>query len=193
MTTLNVTAPERVELALTNEQLTRIILHGRNDLANGRIFGDGDYDNDDNSEYGKLNNGTAKVLNNLIADLKAKPVDIAKIDRMIMGGNDSSLMERFGDLFFYLTETQIYTQQGENGVPSDAYEIRYPLRDALEKLEQHKLRDYPDTKIVNGLFAEGSDMFEQDEEWPVYDFMFDEDPDIVNCFWYIVKLISLVI
>jgi hypothetical protein len=194
MTTLPVVTVARVELTLDNEQLNRIATQGKRDLANGRIFGDEEYDNDDSTEYGELNNGTTKVLNALIANLKDNPIPIARIEKMINGnGNDVSLMKRFGDLFFLLTETQIYTQNGENGIPSGAYKISYPLRDALEKLEQHKLREWPGTTIANGFFTEGCDLFEQDEEWPVYDFMFDEDPAIVDCFWYIVKLISLVI
>jgi hypothetical protein len=191
MTTSPVTATKRIQLALTNEQLTQIVVHGQRDLAAGRIFGDEEYDNDDHTEFGKLNNATVKVLNILIANLTANPIEMCDIDRAI-AGNDVSLMKRFGDIFFYLVETQIYTQHGENGIPSNAYEIRYPLRDALEKLEQHKLREFPETKIANGLFTQGP-LFEEDEEWPVYDFMFDEDLDIVKCFWYIVKLISLVI
>jgi hypothetical protein len=192
MATSSIVGTERIELMLTSEQLNRIVMYGQRDVTAGRIYGDESYDNDDVDEYAELNNGTVKILNILIADLKANPITITKIDRMIRDGTDVSLMKRFGDIFFGLTETQIYTQNGENGIPIDAYKIGYPLRDALEKLEQHKLRDYWGTKISDGLFIEGQ-LFEYDPEWPVYDFMFDEDADIVNCFWYIVKLISLVI
>jgi hypothetical protein len=191
MATLNTTAIMKVKLELTTEQLNKIVAYGKTDLAAGRIFGDEEYDNNDHDEHKKLDNATVKILNSLIANLKANPIGIPKLDQAI-NGNDILLMKRFGDIFFYLAETQIYTQHGENGIPSNAYEIGYPLRDALEKLEQHKLRDFHGTKIANGNFTEGP-LFEEDEEWPVYDFMFDEDLEIVKCFWYIVKLISLVI
>jgi hypothetical protein len=180
-------ASQRVALGLTAEQLEDIVVHGQRDVAAGHIFGELYEDN----ELAELNNGTVTVLNILIADLKANPIDISEIDGMI-NGEDSAFMERFGDIFFHLVETQIYVQEGENGIPPNAYKVGHPLRGALEKLEQHQLREHPGCEIANGVFTKGP-LGVDDEDWPVYDFMFDEDLDIVKCFWYIVKLISLVI
>jgi hypothetical protein len=192
MATSNLAATTKVELKLTTDQLSKIMAYGKTDMTAGRVFGDEEYDNDDPDEHKKLDNATVTILNNLIVSLEANPIELRTIDQAIVGNDTVLLMKRFGDIFFYLAETQIYTQHGENGIPPDAYEIGYPLRDALEKLEQHKLRDFHGTKINNGAFIEGP-LFDEDEEWPVYDFMFDEDLEIVKCFWYIVKLISLVI
>ena len=183
-------ATGRVDLALTTEQLNMIAINGQRDAAAGRVVGDQLYGP---KEHGKLDNATVRVLNTLISNLRADPIDAGTIDGIINGTTDSTHMhERFGDIFFYLAETQIYAQKGEDGKSADAYSVGYPLRDALEKLEQHKIResDYVGTKIWNGEFIKGP---LAGEDLPVWDFMFDDDDEIINSFWYIIKMISLVI
>lgn len=184
-----ITAIKRIDLLLTAQQLNTITINGQHDATNGHVFGDQLYNND---ETGLLNNATVMILNELIANLIANPIDITSVDRMLTNQEpDITLMERFGDIFFHLVETQIYEQRNKNGIPPNAYCIGYPLRDALEKLEQHKIRDFVGNKIANGFFIEGP--LADDDDLPVWDFMFDDDPDIIDCFWYIVKMISLVI
>ena len=179
---------ERIDFILTAQQLNTITLNGQRDATNGRVFGDRLYDN---NETGLLDNATVKILNDLTANLIANPIDVATIDRMITDQEpDTELMERFGDILFYLVEAQIYEQHNKNGIPANAYSVGYPLRDALEKLEQHKIRDFVGNKIDNGLFVEGPLAH---DDLPVWDFMFDDDSDVIDCFWYIVKMISLVI
>ena len=106
---------ERIDFILTAQQLNTITLNGQRDATNGRVFGDRLYDN---NETGLLDNATVKILNDLTANLIANPIDVATIDRMITDQEpDTKLMERFGDIFFYLVETQIYEQHNKIGIP----------------------------------------------------------------------------
>lgn len=183
-------AIKRVDLALSTEQLNNIAINGQREAAAGNIYGDQLYNPHENV---KLNNATVHVLNTLIGNLHANPIDATIIDGIINGTIDATPMQqRFGDIFFQLALSQIYVQNGKNGTPTNAYSIGYPLRDALEKLQQHKIheREYVGSQVWNGQFIEGS---LAGQNLPVYDFMFDEDSDITDCFWYIVKMICMVI
>ena len=194
MTEYDDVAKCKLVLDLSTEQLESIENNGTSDAKAGRLFGDmNDADDLTEEPKAKLNNQTVTALNEIIVSLKNKPVDPVLLDKILNGTIEapSSLMERFGTLFFFLVKSQIHVGKGNNGTPVNAYQVGYPLRDTLEKLQQHRLCYDPEMDIdQKGIIIKGDEF---DSELPIYDFMFDEDEAITKCFWYILKMISDVI
>ena len=110
MTEYDDVAKCKLVLDLSTEQLESIENNGTSDAKAGRLFGDmNDADDLTEEPKAKLNNQTVTALNEIIVSLKNKPVDPVLLDKILNGTikAPSSLMERFGTLFFSLVKSQI--------------------------------------------------------------------------------------
>lgn len=179
----------KLNLDLTAQQLATIARNGQMEAKNGTVYGDADDYNDEDTKT--LDNRTVKVLNTIIANLRANPIPVETINSILTGTTDIPLMERFGTMYFELAESQIYTPQDDNGIPPDPYIVSYPLRNILDKLEQHKSRYDPGILIADGIIIDG--VATPEDELPIYDYMFDEDDNVNDCFWYTIKMLVLVL
>ena len=185
----------RLELNLSDQQMAMIEWIGNNDAHSGMRFGleEGNYDS---FERKQLNNRTVRVLNALIENLRSIQVDQRELEKYLDDEigfeNSCPYAMRFGNLYFELAESQIYVANGEDAIPSYPYTVGYPLRNCLDKLGEHSISEHPGTVVSNGIVVEGG-INNDDENYPIHDFMFDETAETNKSFWYIVKLLSLVI
>ena len=165
-----------------------------------KIEDDDEDDDGDRTTTIPLANRTIRVLNDIATNLQEKPLttsEILVLDRMIVvgdiiTGNTKSLClaKRFGKIYHDLAYDQIYTHKGNDGIPPLPFTANYPLKSALPKFERHQLREHPDTRVnENGIVTEGF-IKGVDDDFPIFDFMFDEDEALNRAFLLIVKFFA---
>lgn len=185
-------ADTKVELKLSFDELAIIEMRGNIEASEGTPHGM------DNEVYGNfqrkcLDNRTVSILNDIIDHIRAEPIEQTALEGMMSEGTTNSwsdeqfaIAEQFGNFFYELAKAQIYVPEGELGIPkNNPTTVGYPLRDVLDSLASHKLQHDHGMIVENGKITER-------EHQPIWDYMQDDDDEITNSFWYIIKMLSLV-
>jgi len=176
-----------VHLSLTITQLALIEMLGNIDAfeRNGESYG---ADNNDYDDFDRkvIDDITASILNKIITSLTQNPVPIGHLDELLTPGmersDDNNVMQRFGDVF---QELVVHLMDGRKVTHTTSTTVGYPLRNCLDKLLEHK--------VQNGTWDDIYGGEDPDYATPLWDFVFDDDDDIIHSFFYMLKMFSKVI
>ena len=183
--TQNTMPAETLNLAF--EQLARIEHRGSID-AHANVFRVGNDTDHLPFQRKKLTNPEVRALNEIISYLTASNFD-TDAAHSIMAGNASAaataLMESLGRLFHQTVACILHIPARDDSVFDDSRTIGYPISNIFDRLEEHKMRD----GSYDNLWGEVS----VDNRPPLWDWMFDDDPDIINAFLKLLLLINEVV
>jgi len=176
-----------VHLSLTITQLALIEMLGNIDAyeRNGENYGadNSDYDDFDRKVIDDI---TARILNKIITSLTQDPVPIDYFDELLTPGMERSpnnnVKQRFGDVFHELV---VHLMDGRKVTHTTSTTVGYPLRNCLDKLLEHK--------VQNGTWDDIYGGEDPDRAVPRWDFVFDDDIDVIDSFVYMLQMFTSVL
>ena len=135
------------------------------------------------------------MLNAIIEEIRTgEPIDEEALCGMANGKPfdnrchaEWAIAKRFVHLYHDLVTDQIRAHEkiakGEEKIPADPYTVGYPLAHALDALKHHVLKDDPN---MGGIYWHDKQM--------MVDYMTATvDPIVDNSFWYILKMLVMVV
>jgi hypothetical protein len=176
-----------VHLSLTQPQLALIEMLGNTEAYER----DGEYYGAENSDYDDfdrkvIDDITARILNKIITSLTQNPVPINYFDELLTPGMERSannnVKQRFGDVFHELV---VHLMDGPKVTHATSTTVGYPIRNCLDKLLEHKIQN----GTWDALYGEE----DPDYATPRWDFVFDDDSDVIDSFVYMLKMFTIVL